>query len=229
MSVTAISGSVSGKVTVETTASTVVCPNQLVVTPGVGMGHLLLGMTRSQAAAAAHELGYKKFLTAAVATYRERAGATPVLAWFKAGRIFFIGLGLSYGDYRMRDGRQFTYYLPGSVNGPMWPPPVPGSKKPASSKCADFEPGSGDLHPLLECNQKVATGRYVSYLFMWQSPCFQGKYSYCRERPDVGDCDKRVKPPSPLAPCTPLDIVDPGYYLAQVVVSTESGAKVHPF
>jgi len=36
-----------------------------------------------------------------------------------------------------------------------------------------------------------------------------------------------VKPPSDLAPCTPLDIIDPGYYLTQVVVSTVSGAKVH--
>jgi len=229
VSVTAISGSVSGKVTVETTASTVVCPNQLVVTPGVGVGHLLLGMTRSQAAAAARETGYKKFQNFAVASYRERAGATPVQAWFKNGRIIWIFLGLSYGDYRMKNGSQFTYYLPGSVNGAMWPPPVLGSKKPASAKCADFDPGSGELHPELECNQKVATGRYTSYLYMWQSGCFQGKNPYCGERPSVADCDKRVNPPSPLAPCTPLDIIDPGYYLFQVVVSTVSGAKVHLF
>jgi hypothetical protein len=229
VSVTAISGAVSDKVTVETTASTVVCPNQLVVTPGVGVGHLLLGMTRSQAAAAARETGYKKIQNFALASYRERAGATPVQAWFKNGRIIWIFLGLSYGDYRMKNGSQFTYYLPGSVNGRMWPPPVVGSKKPASAKCADFDPGSGELHPELECNQKVATGRYTSYLYTWQSGCFQGKNPYCGERPSVADCDKSVKPPSPLAPCTPLDIIDPGYYLFQVVVSTASGAKVHLF
>ena len=205
VAITTVGTSAPTPVKIDTTVSAQQCPQNLVVVPGLAIGALHIGMTRSQARAASHEtsyVGHSSVLcpTCAWGYYKPITGRS-VTAVYAHGRIATLW---AYGQqgFITTGGITLTDLASTLAPGAQFPDPVGSPEKelqgahPSTCKALDHE-----KHPALQCQHNGPAGRYTITQLAWIS-CVKNDTNLCYYQGD----DEPVGP-------------EPGYYVVNIIVT----------
>ena len=206
VALTTVGKSAPTPMTIDTTVSAQQCPQNLVIVPGLAIGALHIGMTRTQARAASHETSYVGHPslpcpTCAWGYYRPVTGRS-VTAVYAHGRIATLW---AYGQqgFITTGGITLTDLASTLAPGAQFPDPVGSSEKellaahPSTCKAIDHE-----SHPALQCLHTGPAGRYTITQLAWIS-CVKNDKNLCYYQGEDN---------VPIGP-------DPGYYVMNIIVT----------